>query len=93
MGHPTIPIVRIELDGFKQSLLHAFSEHQLRIDEYVQAAVDEACKPERLEALINKEAQDSIDSAIKEELNRFYRYGEGREAIKKAVAETLEQRG
>lgn len=88
-----LPIVRLELEGMKESIVMAFSEYALKMDADVQSAVAAICTPENLTAMVTKYAKDAIDSAIRQEISNFYNYGLGREVIRKAVNETLAERG
>lgn len=68
----TVPIVRIELQGMRQQILHAFSEHMLRLDSDVQAAVDLAIRnfdikgevAKVFEAVAQEQIRDAVRSAM-----------------------------
>jgi hypothetical protein len=75
----------------KYSLLATLREHCLELDEQVQRAVEAACEPGALQAMLNEVAAKEIRSAVSQEIERFYRYGKGREVIKDIVAAKLDR--
>lgn len=87
-----IPVIRLTLEGMKGSILKAFSELELQLDEDIRAAVEAYCTPENVAAIINREVQTAIDAAVKQEVDNFYRYGEGRQIIRKVIQERLDGR-
>ena len=86
-----IPMIRLELEGMKQSIIHAFNNLQIQQDAAVRAAVENFCKPEHLNQLINAAVNDVLTHAIKDEVNNFYRYGAGRDFIKELVKKRLDE--
>ena len=92
MNATPIPIVRLEVEQMKHSILMACSEYAVQMDADIQAAVEEACKPEHISAVIRKYAHEEIDNAIKEEIKQFYRYGDGRKVVKEVVGAMLSER-
>lgn len=86
-----IPIIRLEIEGMKQTIMHAMTQHLAQMDVDIQAAVENLCTPARILEVITATAQKEIDQVIKTEVESFYRYGKGREAVKQAVARALER--
>jgi len=86
-----VPCVKITVEGLRHSIVHAFNRTQLQMDEFFRKAVDEACNPERLQNIITEESKKVIDEAVKAEVDSFYRYGDGREAVKTAVLKKLSE--
>lgn len=84
-----IPIVRLELQGMKATLLHAIGERQASFDADVRAAVEQACSPANIRAVIEHEVQRSLEAAIADEVRRFYQSGEGRQAVRDAIRKRL----
>ena len=85
----TVPTIRLELANMKQSIIMAFNDLQLAQSADVRAAVEAYCTPENLQTVINATVRDTLNREIKEEVDRFYRYGDGRGIIKQAVQERL----
>jgi hypothetical protein len=84
-----IPVVRLEIEGMKHTIMHAMTQHLAHMDSDIRAAVERACKPEHISELIETTARKQIAEAVKAEIESFYRYGPGRKAVKEAVIKTL----
>jgi hypothetical protein len=84
-----IPVVRLELQGIKQTLLVALADQQQAIDADVKEAIDRFCEPEHLKKAVMDAATAAIKRTVQEEVESFFKYGNGRKAIKEAVQESL----
>lgn len=84
-----IPMIRLELDGMKYAIISAFNQHQAQQDANVRAAVDAYCSGGNLQQVLNTAVRETLNRVIKDEVENFYRYGEGRELVKKLVQERL----
>lgn len=89
----TFPVLRLELQGMRQALHFAFSEHQARVDDQVNAAIDAFCTPENLARVIDEEVNRVLKEAIQGAIKSFFTYGEGRDVIRAAVNERLREQG
>ena len=88
----TVPIITLEIERMKHTLMTALSEHTLRIDREVQAAINDYCSEENISAVIRAEVTRQIDLAVKEEVRDFFRYSKpGRQAVREAVLAHLDQ--
>jgi protein-disulfide isomerase-like protein with CxxC motif len=67
----------------------AFSEQAAKMDEILQNEVARFCTKDNLRAIIANQVDETIKRAINDEINKFYTYGEGREAIRSAVIAKL----
>lgn len=85
------PIIRIELERARQTLMVALSEQMLKMDYVVKAAIEREVTPEKVQAILQDQVRITLQAAIKDEVEQFYRYGKGRAALKKAIEETLSQ--
>lgn len=85
----TVPIIRLEIEGMKQTIMRAMTQYMVQMDADIHAAVERACKPEHISALIEETARKEIAKAVRVEIETFYSYGPGRKAIKEAVIKTL----
>lgn len=86
----SIPVVRLEVEYMKHSILHAFADYQVQVDEQVKRAVDAACTPDNLQRILNAEVKQEIERAIKSEVEHFFRYGSGKDAVRAAVLAVLD---
>jgi hypothetical protein len=84
-----IPQIRLELTGMKEAIIFAFNERQAAQDVDVRAAVEAYCTPENLNLIIGAAVRETLDRAIKETVDHFYRYGDGRGVVKEAVQQRL----
>ena len=89
MSLDTFPMIKLELGGMRRAIIMAFQDEQLKMDEDVQKAVDAYCNSGHLKELINKEVYQTLDQAIKKEVNDFFMWGEGRKVVAAAVKEKL----
>jgi len=87
-----MPIVRLEVEHMKHSIQMACTEYIAKMDADIQAAVERVCTPEHISDVVCRAAKETIDKAVDEEVRSFYRYGAGREAVRKAVVDTLTEK-
>lgn len=85
-----LPRIRIELDGMKYQIIHAFQSHNQEIEDAVERNLQSAIDNFPFEGTIQELSREIIAGAIKEALECYFKYGEGREVIKKAVVERLD---
>jgi len=86
-----LPIVKIELSGMRQQVLHAFSDWQLQQDAMVRTAVEQVCTPENVQRLLNETVANELNNLIRESAESFFKYGEGREFVEHLVIAKLSQ--
>jgi len=89
LGNMPFPVMRLELENMKMTLLTALHEFSLQMDENLQQAVNDYCTPENLRRVIADETNRVLDAVIREEVRAWYTKGDGREVIKQAVADRL----
>jgi len=83
------PLIKIEIEGMRQIVMHAMSERFAAMDAEVQAALDSACKNFDYQGETVRIANDCIRRAIDEAVRAQFSYGgAGYEAVQ-AVAKTL----
>lgn len=87
-----IPLVRVEIEveRMRHGLMAAFINSADEVNRITQDAIEEYCTAENLTRVIEDQAQSSIKAAIEEEIDRFFRYGKGRSAIRDAVQKQLD---
>lgn len=85
------PIVRLEIENMKHTILVALHEYTDRMDADIQQAIDIACSPENIRRTIENEVQRQVGVILREEITRFYQYGPGRETIRGLVENILTQ--
>ncbi len=86
-----LPRVRIELDGMKHQIVHAFASHNDETEKAIEEQLTVAIKNFPFEETIRDLSREVISSAIKDALEHYFKYGEGREVIRKAVTDKLDE--
>lgn len=86
------PIIRLEVQSMKHTVHAMLLKHAAQMDEDIQRAVDSACTPENVSRIVEQTAGEEIKRAIEEEIQKFYRYGDGREAVREVVEKILTER-
>lgn len=73
----------------KQSILIALSKHQMEVDAYVRAALEDVCSSDFIKRTIDNTAEETLFTVIRDEVSAFFRFGEGRKAVAEAVKAKL----
>lgn len=90
MSNNTYPVIRLEVERMKHSILVALSEHATTMDASVAKAVEAYCTQENIDRVVWSAAKEALDSAVREEVREFFRYSKpGRQAVREAVFEYL----
>jgi hypothetical protein len=93
MAEFNMPIIRLEVEGLKRTMLLALTEHAALIDKSLQQAVQDYCTDGHIDSIVRREAELQLDAALREEVRRFFLFNNpGRAAVRQAVTEALEQR-
>lgn len=85
----SIPMIKVELQTLKQTMHHAFCKQLLNLDEQFQRAVEEACDPQKIQYLLNQNAEKYIKEVMDQEVRWFFLNGPGREVVKERVIKQL----
>jgi hypothetical protein len=85
----SIPIIKLEVDHMKHTMMVALSKYTAQLDRNLQEAVERFCTPENLQRIIENEADKQLDIVIREQVRAWFNYGEGRDVIKRAVEQKL----
>jgi hypothetical protein len=87
-----IPIIKLEVQGMKHTVQTALAQYAAQMDSSVQAAIEAYCSDDNLNAVINAAVRGALEEAIKSEVQDYFRWsGAGREAVRAAVTEHLDQ--
>ena len=86
------PIIRLEVESMRYTVMTALTKHAAQMDADVQNAVDRYLTEENVIKIIDETVRDCVNSAVKEEIQRQFIYsGAGRKAIREAVAQYMEK--
>lgn len=83
------PMVKLEIQGLKHQIIHAFADHNQELQSMVEAQLSAAIDNYPFEAEIQRLSKEVISDAIKGALEYYFKFGEGREVIKKSIIEAL----
>ena len=83
------PIIRLEVEGIKRSMIIALTEHQAQMDEDVRKAVESYCTPENITRIVDSATAKALNEAIQAEVKEFFWNGDGRKAVAAAVKESI----
>lgn len=86
-----IPMIRIELQSLRQTLVHAFNGHCEDIKKIAAEAIEAQLQPERIRHLANEKARELVDQTTKDAVNRWF-LTEGRNVIMEYISHELEER-
>ncbi len=86
-----IPILRLELEGMKFSLYRALDKYQVEWNKMVRNSIERYCNEENLQLVIDRVVEREINDAIQEEVENFYKYGEGRNIIREIIVKKLQE--
>lgn len=85
----SMPIIRLSVEGMKMSILNAFNQQHVEVDLYVQEELERFCAPENLRRVIAKHVDAVVETAIRDALESFFRYGAGKKLIVRQVLTML----
>lgn len=85
----SLPIIRLEVEYMKHAICHAFSQHQMQLDEAVKAAVDTFCQPDHINGIVADAVDRTLRDGVQKAVESFFRYGAGGDTIKEQVIKKL----
>lgn len=88
-----MPIIRMEIQGMRETLVAALSEHRALIDRDVQSAVEHFCESDQITLMVSQTVQDTLKKVLAETIQYHFQYGQGREDIDRAVQFSLRKMG
>ena len=80
------PLIRLEVEGMKYSVMHYLSEHHQDIEREVECQLEQAIASYDFPAEVRKHIHACIDSAIA----GYFKYGKGHDAVRDAVWAALD---
>lgn len=88
-----IPIIKLEVESMKHTMVTALQQHAALMDSSIQAAVEAYCTPENIDAVVQETARQALDAAVKQEVRDYFgRWNEnGRMAVREAVIAFLDE--
>lgn len=81
--------ISLEMENLRLQIMQCLMDRHDEINALVQKRLDEVLNAETLAETIDASVNRCVKEAISEEISNFYRFGNGREVIARAVRETL----
>ena len=81
------PIIRLELQRMKQSMLTHLGIYHQGISDQVERYMENAIQTFDFEMAVGSATHDAIEEVI----NEYFKWGEGRRVIKSAIEDSLNQ--
>jgi len=92
MDNMNIPIIRLEVERMKHTILQALPQHAAAMDASVTAAIEAFCTQANIDSVVRVAAMEALNAAVKEEVRSFFQYSKpGRQAVREAVIEYLNE--
>lgn len=88
-GMDGMPIIKLEIQGMKHTVMVALSEHHARISEEVQHALEQACSESNIRTIVALQVNAEVRKVMKEEIHYYFSIGEGRDAIREMARQRL----
>jgi hypothetical protein len=85
------PIIRFEVEHLKHCIVHAFSEYALQFDKDVKGAIERFCQPQNIQRIMDAAVEKTMRDVINAEIETFFKYGNGREVVKRIINRKLEE--
>ena len=86
-----LPIIRLEIEHLKHYICNRMINLDLQTDEYIEAALKKVCSPEHLQSMIDRYTREAVEETIRLELGAFFKTGEGRANVSKALRTLLKK--
>lgn len=84
-----IPIIRIELERMKQTLMVAINDQLAVMDVAVRLAIEAVCDEENIKRIIAQQAQQTLTEAVRREIEHFLWTGDKGRSILRAGIEKV----
>ena len=82
-----VPMIRIELEHWKQQMLSSFFDHQDQISAHVKDSMERVLSEDHFIATIDKHVEKLVTECIEKELKSYFSYGAGAKMIRSVIEE------
>lgn len=90
-----IPIIRVEVEGAKQSIMHMLSRSGDALQNATEAELNRVLEhelaPDRLQQTVQAMAKAHVEAAIKDVVRQYFEHGSGRKTLHAAVSDYLDE--
>ena len=85
------PILRLELEHMRRTIAVTLSECVINMDKDIQDAISKVITDENLRVTVCQSVVRAVNSVIAEEVDRFFKYDDGRSMIRDFVKRILSE--
>lgn len=86
-----IPVITMRIEGMAMQIASALTQYEMDLSAEIQKGVAEACTPENIQKVVDNAVAVEMHRAITEEVERYFRYGGGRDRVRHSVMQLLER--
>ncbi len=83
------PILKIELEGIRQTMMHAFNGYTDTLNSAVRERLDKIVNDKYFTQMIATQVRQTLEESVQEALKSYFKYGKGREAIDATIQHAL----
>lgn len=83
------PAIRVTLEGMRHEMLHAFGAHQREVEQVLSEETKKLIEGFDFAAAVRSTMEPILKEAIRDALERHFKYGAGREVIQAGVRAAL----
>ena len=84
-----MPVVRLELNGMKHAILHAFSNHTEELQALVSEQMDKICQTEQLRRIVTEQLTRAVSVEITDLIAKEVRAVFWETGVKEAILEKV----
>lgn len=85
------PIIRLEIEQMRHTILHHLSQHNSRMEAAIAEQLRQVVQDFDYGKAVEKAAREAIDRVVRDAVSDFFVLGDGRKVIGEAVKAHLSQ--
>jgi len=89
MYNDELPIIKLELDRMRYSVVHAFNQRNAELEEIVNEELEKALENFSYAQEIRKVVDNVLQEAIKRAVESFFMFGGGQQVINEMIGDVL----
>jgi hypothetical protein len=88
----SVPLVKVELEHMRQTMIVALSDYQERISQSVNEQLEDIVNNFDFSKVVDETATKVIEEAIRDALTNYFKYGDGHKIIETTISKMLKQK-
>lgn len=73
----SIPVIQLSLEGMREQIMIALSNRQIEYDSYIEAALENMCRPENLQTMVKTVVEREMNVILSDALKKAFHKGFG----------------